>query len=200
MKIKYGEWVYGEYDIPHCSECGYEPPMNEITPICPTCNAIMENEFIDILRAAIEMVLQIYNSSNIDVICDSSTDYIHIAYGDIHKSYIIFDYIADGERDAGLDEIRELCDEYKVEFVVTEIYETEGSSMDKLAAAIEMALNKYSSDYVDVVYNEMSGHLDVMYCSHNNSFPIFENVADVDAVDKHIVAKMCDEYYVGLVW
>lgn len=72
--------------------------------------------------------------------------------------------------------------------------------MDKLAAAIEMALDKYSSDYIDVVYNEISGRLDVMYCSHNNSFPIFENVADVDVVDKHEVAKMCDDYYVGLVW
>lgn len=72
--------------------------------------------------------------------------------------------------------------------------------MDKLAAAIEMALNKYSSDYVDVVYNEMSGYLVVMYCSHNNSFPIFEDVVDADTVDKYEVAKMCDDYYVGLAW
>lgn len=72
--------------------------------------------------------------------------------------------------------------------------------MDKLAVAIEMALNKYSSDYVDVIYNEMSGNLDVMYCSNNNSFPVFEDVVDADTVGKHEVAKMCDDYYVGLVW
>lgn len=73
-------------------------------------------------------------------------------------------------------------------------------NMDKLAAAIEMALNKYENDYVDVVYNEMSGNLDVMYCSNNNSFPIFEDVVDANIADKHEVAKMCDDYYVGLVW
>ena len=35
-----GEWVYGEYDIPHCSECGFEPA--EISPCCPHCGAKME--------------------------------------------------------------------------------------------------------------------------------------------------------------
>jgi len=117
LKIKYGEWVYGEYDMPHCSECGYMVTPDKITSMCPECNTVMEED-----------------------------------------------------------------------------------DMDKLAAAIEMALNKYSSDYIDVVYNEMLGYLDVVYCSDNNSFPIFENVANVDAVDKHEVAKMCDDYYVGLVW
>ena len=41
-KIKIGEWVYGKFDIPHCSECGYEP--TEISPFCPMCNANMESE------------------------------------------------------------------------------------------------------------------------------------------------------------
>ena len=41
-KIKIGEWVYGKFDIPHCSECGYEP--TEISPFCPMCNANMEIE------------------------------------------------------------------------------------------------------------------------------------------------------------
>ena len=40
-KIKIGEWVYGKFDIPHCSECGYEP--TEISPCCPMCNANMAN-------------------------------------------------------------------------------------------------------------------------------------------------------------
>ena len=38
-KQQHGEWVYGEYDIPHCSECGFEP--KGITPFCPMCGARM---------------------------------------------------------------------------------------------------------------------------------------------------------------
>lgn len=50
------EWVYGEYDIPHCSECGYEP--KEIAPRCPNCGANMdenedENKFITEVRKKI---------------------------------------------------------------------------------------------------------------------------------------------------
>lgn len=37
-----GEWVYGEYDIPHCSECGTE--VKEISPFCPQCGARMEED------------------------------------------------------------------------------------------------------------------------------------------------------------
>ncbi len=37
----FGEWVYGEYDIPHCSECGAE--VKEISPFCPQCGARMED-------------------------------------------------------------------------------------------------------------------------------------------------------------
>lgn len=38
----YGEWVYGEYDVPHCSECGAE--VKEISPFCPQCGARMEED------------------------------------------------------------------------------------------------------------------------------------------------------------
>ena len=41
-KLEYGEWIYGEYDIPHCSECGVEP--REISPYCPNCGAKMDEE------------------------------------------------------------------------------------------------------------------------------------------------------------
>lgn len=39
-----GEWVYGEFDIPHCSECGREAMPNEISPYCPHCGAHMEDK------------------------------------------------------------------------------------------------------------------------------------------------------------
>lgn len=41
-----GEWVYGEFDIPHCSECGREAMPKEISPYCPHCGAHMEDEVI----------------------------------------------------------------------------------------------------------------------------------------------------------
>ncbi len=40
--VRNGEWVYDEYDIPHCSECGKEP--KEISPFCPNCGAKMETD------------------------------------------------------------------------------------------------------------------------------------------------------------
>lgn len=40
--VVHGEWVYGEFDIPHCSECGHEVMPNAISPFCPNCGAKME--------------------------------------------------------------------------------------------------------------------------------------------------------------
>ena len=34
MPVKHGRWIYGEYDIPHCSECG-----SEVMPIIYRCSA-----------------------------------------------------------------------------------------------------------------------------------------------------------------
>ena len=44
LEWKSGRWIYGEYDIPHCSECGNEVLPNEITPYCPNCGAHMEED------------------------------------------------------------------------------------------------------------------------------------------------------------
>lgn len=43
---KHGNWVYGEYDIPHCSECGNEVMPDKISNYCPNCGAKMEGERI----------------------------------------------------------------------------------------------------------------------------------------------------------
>ena len=40
--LKHREWVYGEFDIPHCSECGVEP--REISPYCPNCGVKVDEE------------------------------------------------------------------------------------------------------------------------------------------------------------
>ena len=51
---------------------------------------------------------------------------------------------------------------------------------DRLAeivgSMVEEELNEYDSDNVDVMINEETGELDIMYCSDNNSFLIKMNM------------------------
>lgn len=42
VPVKHGHWIYGEYDIPHCSECGGEVMPNNISLFCPNCGAKMD--------------------------------------------------------------------------------------------------------------------------------------------------------------
>ena len=44
VEVRYGEWVYGEFDIPHCSECGCGVTPNMISPYCPNCGAKMDGD------------------------------------------------------------------------------------------------------------------------------------------------------------
>lgn len=42
--VQQGHWIYGEFDIPHCSECGHQIMPNKISPYCPNCGARMDGE------------------------------------------------------------------------------------------------------------------------------------------------------------
>ena len=42
--VQQGRWIYGEYDIPHCSECGHEITPNNISPYYPNCGARMDGD------------------------------------------------------------------------------------------------------------------------------------------------------------
>ena len=42
VEDRHGEWIYGEFDIPHCSECGKEVLPNQISKHCPDCGAKMD--------------------------------------------------------------------------------------------------------------------------------------------------------------
>lgn len=44
QEIVHREWVYNDFDIPHCSECGTEVMPNMISKYCPNCGAKMEEE------------------------------------------------------------------------------------------------------------------------------------------------------------
>lgn len=65
--------------------------------------------------------------------------------------------------------------------------------------AVDRALDKYSSDNIDVVVNE-NGYLDVLYHSKNNSFIVEANVAEEVFVNKRILAKELDARDVGRCW
>ena len=43
-EVRHGEWIYGEFDIPHCSECGKEVLPNQISKHCPDCGAKMDGK------------------------------------------------------------------------------------------------------------------------------------------------------------
>ncbi len=48
QKVRRGNWVYGEFDIPHCSECGIEVLPCNISNYCPHCGAKMEESKMEI--------------------------------------------------------------------------------------------------------------------------------------------------------
>ena len=44
VEVRRGKWVYGEFDIPHCSECGVEVMPNNVSNYCPNCGAKMDGK------------------------------------------------------------------------------------------------------------------------------------------------------------
>lgn len=58
--------------------------------------------------------------------------------------------------------------------------------------AVDMALNEHPETLVNVVKNEETGMLDVMYCSSNNSFPIECAVADPGNWSRTDYARLID--------
>ena len=69
--------------------------------------------------------------------------------------------------------------------------------------AIDRALGNYDAENVDLVLNEETGWLDVMYHSDRHSFPIQMNVANPDAFteeDKSTLIAELDKRHVGYCW
>ena len=69
--------------------------------------------------------------------------------------------------------------------------------------AVDRALDRHSSDNVDVVRNEETGMVDVIYHSDNNSFTIYEDLVDFDDLserDKETLVRQLDKRYVGHCW
>lgn len=66
--------------------------------------------------------------------------------------------------------------------------------------AVDRALNDYSSNTINVVINDETGMIDIIYHSDNNSFAIQENISDpkyLDEYDKEILVKELNNRCVG---
>ena len=76
----------------------------------------------------------------------------------------------------------------------------EKTSLIRVIEAVHRALEQYNSENVDVVLDEDTGMLDIVYHSRHNSFGIESDVANVDDVDLSELEVELDELNVGYVW
>lgn len=83
---------------------------------------------------------------------------------------------------------------------MSKVYPMTERLANRIVSMVEEELNEYSSDNVDVVLNEETGKLDIMYHSDNNSFLIRATDIDADKVDLGILEEGLDEFSVGHVW
>lgn len=83
---------------------------------------------------------------------------------------------------------------------MSKVYPMTERLANRIVSMVEEELNEYSSDNVDVVLNEGTGKLDIMYHSDNNSFLIRATDIDADKVDLKILEEGLDEFSVGHVW
>lgn len=70
----------------------------------------------------------------------------------------------------------------------------------EIAEMVRMQLNNYDSEKVDVVLDEETGELNIMYHSGNNSFLIERTNIFASGVNLMALEKMLDELDVGHCW
>lgn len=69
----------------------------------------------------------------------------------------------------------------------------------ELEYAIEKVLEQYDSDNIDIVVNEESNGIDIMYHSDDNSFCVVENVCSIDDYSDDDVESVANLYNIGYV-
>ena len=72
--------------------------------------------------------------------------------------------------------------------------------LKKIEEAIKQALKQYSKENVDIVADEESGMIYIMYHSGHNSFPIISDVCSLDGLSVSDIDKMADYYDIGYCW
>ena len=86
-----------------------------------------------------------------------------------------------------------------VEFDVECVNEPDDWNLECILEAVDDALCEHGSDFINVVYNEETEKLDVMYCSDNNSFAIEVGVVYLDDIDVDDLLQELNERNVGYV-
>ena len=86
---------------------------------------------------------------------------------------------------------------------VVEVFRPKDSILAKSAQVIkeiDEATYDYPSANIDIIRDEVSGNLHIMYHSSNNSFAVKENIAATCDVDLKYIEKMLDQRNMGHVW
>lgn len=83
---------------------------------------------------------------------------------------------------------------------VSSVVDDDLNLISRIMMAVDLALNSYASDNVDVVLNEETGCLYVAYHSENNSFPLSEDICHKSLVDLEDLESALDGVNVGHCW
>ena len=71
---------------------------------------------------------------------------------------------------------------------------------EKIKKAVENALLKYDAENVDIVRQEETNVINIMYHSRHNSFPIVSNVCTANGLSETDIDKISREYDTGYCW
>ena len=69
-----------------------------------------------------------------------------------------------------------------------------------IQSAVRGALMQYDVDNVDIVRNEVSGMVDIMYHSRHNSFAIASDVCESDGLSESDINSVAERYDIGYCW
>lgn len=87
----------------------------------------------------------------------------------------------------------------EVDFV-SSVVDDDLNLISRIMMAVDLALNSYSADNIDVVLNEETGCLYVTYHSENNSFPLSEDICHKSLVDLTDLESALNRVHVGHCW
>ena len=86
------------------------------------------------------------------------------------------------------------------EYVSCEPQYEDEETIEIVMNAVREALGKYPADNIDVVVDEITGNLFVMWHSDNNSFAVSNDLVYEEYVDLDKLAKELNKLNVGQVW
>lgn len=96
------------------------------------------------------------------------------------------------------------CKEYVEQFFdffgIEVEFRPKKTAFDTLIDKIRGYLYKYDANNVDIILNEETRMLDVIYHSKNNSFPIESGIACYDTVDLKRLEEEIDKLNIGHCW